>query len=71
LQFDLITEGDTKAEAEEMVVDAIFEQVTYAIEHDLMDYLFQPAAPEDWRRLLVTVQAPKKERFRCRRYPGG
>ena len=54
LQLDLITDGRTKAEAEAMIVDAISEQITFAIEHNLIDYLFQPAAPEEWRKLLYS-----------------
>ena len=45
LQLDLVTDGDTKADAEAMIVDAISEQITFAIENNLMDHLFQPAAP--------------------------
>lgn len=54
LQLDLITDGRTKTEAEAMIIDAISEQVTFAIERNLLDYLFQPAAPEEWRKLLYS-----------------
>ena len=59
LQFDLITEGNTKAEAEEMIVDAIAEQVAFAIENNSMDYLFRPAVPEEWRKLLYSRHQKK------------
>lgn len=54
LQLDLVTDGDTKAEA--MIVDAISEQITFAIENNLMDNLFQPADPAEWRKLLYSNQ---------------
>ncbi len=59
LQLDLITDGRTKAEAEGMIIDAISEQVTFAIERNLLDYLFQPAAPEEWRKLLYSNHTKK------------
>lgn len=54
LQLDLVTDGDTKADAEAMIVDAISEQITFAIENNLMDHLFQPADPAEWRKLLYS-----------------
>ncbi len=54
LQLDLVTDGDTKADAEAMIVDAISEQITFAIENNLMDHLFQPAPPAEWRKLLYS-----------------
>ena len=59
LQLDLITDGNTKAEAEGMIMDAISEQVTFAIERNLLDYLFQPAAPDEWRKLLYSNHTKK------------
>ena len=55
LQFDIQTEGNTVAEAEEMIVDAIFEYVTFALEKNLTQFLFKPAPPEDWQKLLYSV----------------
>ena len=40
LQLDLVTDGNTKAEAEAMIVDAVSEQITFAIENNLIDHLF-------------------------------
>lgn len=54
LQLDLVTDGDTKADTEAMIVDAISEQITFVIENNLMDHLFQPAAPAEWRKLLYS-----------------
>ena len=59
LQLDLVTDGDTKAEAEAMIVDAISEQITFAIENNLIDYLFQPAAPAEWRKLVYSSHTKK------------
>ena len=59
LQLDLITDGDTKAEAEAMIVDAISEQITFAIKNNLTDYLFQPAPPAEWRKLLYSNHTKK------------
>ena len=59
LQLDLVTDGDTKTEAEAMIVDAISEQITFAIENNLMDNLFQPADPAEWRKLLYSNHRKK------------
>jgi predicted RNase H-like HicB family nuclease len=52
LQFDIVTEGNTIAETEEMIADAIFEYITFALENELMKFLFKPAPPEYWQKLL-------------------
>lgn len=52
LQFDIITEGDTIAEAEEMIADAIFEYIIFAQENNLTKFLFNPAPPEYWQKLF-------------------
>ena len=52
LQFDVITEGNTIDEAEEMIADAIFEYVTFALENNLTNFLFKPAPPESWQKLF-------------------
>jgi predicted RNase H-like HicB family nuclease len=52
LQFDIITEGNTIVEAEEMIADAIFEYITFAMENNLTKFLFKPASPEYWQKLL-------------------
>jgi len=54
LQFDIVTEGNTIAEAEEMIVDAIFEYITFALEHNFTQFLFNPASPEDWQKLIYS-----------------
>ncbi|MBC8233375.1 hypothetical protein H8E77_27825 [bacterium] len=54
LQFDIVTEGNTIAEAEEMIVDAIFEYITFALEHNFTQFLFNPAPPEDWQKLIYS-----------------
>ena len=54
LQLDLVTDDDTKADAEAMIVDAISEQITFAIENNLTDYLFQRADSAEWRKLLYS-----------------
>jgi predicted RNase H-like HicB family nuclease len=59
LQLDVITEGETRAEAEEMIVDAIGEQLAFAIDNNLMDYLLRPAEPEEWRKLLYSHDRKK------------
>ena len=59
LQLDLVTDGDTKADAEAIIVDAISEQITFAIENNLMDHLFQPAPPAEWRKLLYSNYTKK------------
>ena len=59
LQLDLVTDGDTKVEAEAMIVDAISEQITFAIENNLIDYLFQPTSPAEWRKLLYSNHIKK------------
>jgi predicted RNase H-like HicB family nuclease len=52
LQFDIITEGNTIAEAKEMIADAIFEYITFALENNLTKFLFKPASQEYWQKLL-------------------
>ena len=54
LQFDIVTEGNTTAEAEEMIVDAIFEYITFALEHNSTQFLFNPAPAENWQNLIYS-----------------
>ncbi|MEA3359310.1 MAG: type II toxin-antitoxin system HicB family antitoxin [Thermodesulfobacteriota bacterium] len=54
LQFDLATEGNTIEEAEEMIIDAIFEYVTFAAEHNLIHKMFRPAPTDDWQKLSTS-----------------
>ena len=54
LQFDLVTEGNTIKEAEEMIIDAIFEYVTFATENNLLHEMFRPAPKDEWQKLSTS-----------------
>jgi len=54
LQFDLVTEGNTIKEAEEMIIDAIFEYVTFANENNLIHEMFRPAPKDEWQKLSTS-----------------
>ena len=54
LQFDLVTEGNTIKEAEEMIIDAIFEYVTFATENNLIHEMFRPAPKDEWQKLSTS-----------------
>ena len=54
LQFDLVTEGNTIKEAEEMIIDAIFEYVTFATENNIIHEMFRPAPKDEWQKLSTS-----------------
>ncbi|MFQ6054779.1 MAG: type II toxin-antitoxin system HicB family antitoxin [Methanosarcinales archaeon] len=61
LQFDIVSDGRTIEEAKEMIIDAILEYLTFAIENDLLDEVYKPAPIEYWQKLSKINR--KKERY--------
>lgn len=53
LDFDIVTQGKDKKEAEEMVRDAVLEHVLFALENNLVHKLYDPAPPEFWEKYFV------------------
>ena len=50
LDFDIVTQGENREEAEEMLKDAVLEHVLFALENDLIHKLYDPAPPEFWEK---------------------
>jgi predicted RNase H-like HicB family nuclease len=53
LDFDIVTQGMSREEAEEMLKDAVLQHVLFALDNDLIQKLYDPAPPEFWERYYV------------------
>jgi predicted RNase H-like HicB family nuclease len=53
LDFDVVTQGANREEAEEMLKDAVFEHVLFAVENNLIHKLYDPAPPEFWEKYYI------------------
>lgn len=56
LEFDLVTQAKILKESKEMIVDAIYEYLTYAVEHNLQGQVFRPAPSEYWTKIPYTTK---------------
>jgi hypothetical protein len=52
LQLDLVECARTQEQAQSNVLDVIRAHIEYALEHDNMEHLFQPAPAEYWQLFL-------------------
>ena len=55
LEFDIVTEGSSLEDAEESIIDAINEYITYAIENNLLNQIYRPAPKEIWEKILYAI----------------
>ena len=51
LDFDLVTQAKSFKGAKEMMIDAIYEYLTYAVENNLQEQVFRPAPSEYWAKI--------------------
>ena len=53
LDFDIVTQGENREEAEDMLKDAVLEHVLFALENNLIHKLYDPAPPEFWEKYYL------------------
>ena len=53
LDFDIVTQGQNRKEAEEMLKDAVLEYVLFALENNLIHKLYDPAPTDFWEKYYV------------------
>ena len=66
LEFDLVTQAKTLKGAKEMIIDAIYEYLSYAVKNNLQEQVFRPAPSEYWAKI---PRASKEETISPRSKP--
>ena len=53
LEFDIVSEGNTVKQAENNIIQAILDHLTFCIAYENMDKIFNPAPKEFWNKFYL------------------
>lgn len=61
LEFDIVTDGNSEKDVKKEIIDAIFNHITFCIEYNNIDKIYNPAPGEYWNKFFMASNQTTKK----------